>query len=320
MNEIELLLSYFVNNERTSYSAKILKNEFGTLWEHINSLELVIQSIAATDIICTQCDNPHLLEVVELNEKFFACCDLTGSLQNVNPIDLVTYRFSNSNFISWLTSQLNLNYQATEIQSRFWYLGQTVKGKPDFDIYLALTDDFELATSLIKTLSKNKPKVFMWLGRQYESTKLGSDVISVSELLQLEDNSIKITKQPFTTIKSKLVKDIQEISLGDNITISRVDKKHYLHLGRNKSLNILNEGIPISPLQFNLLKYANNPKVRKNSFTLANAVEEDIATNERTITDATRKLNKLCTNNGYAKIIVKPDNHHFILNSLLLDE
>lgn len=310
-NEVHTLVNLLDNGGSSSETD--LRTAFPTLYETLIANGILHPASPTYLVPCKDCELDHLTEAFEIKGKYFAKCENNefASIQEVQPVELNRYELSLGEFAKWLSTQLNLSDVVKIINSDFLYLGKTSETEPFFKVYLACTTDIQAISKKLTT----EPMVILWLGETPHNESVDQRIFSLLDLLSIANKDLSLDTKQFGSLTGLLTKDVEELVLRDDVAIRREDSKHFLLLGRDKSLNNFIHQEPIYPMQYLLLTFANGNKVRNKGFTLEDAVKSQISPNKRTISTRIKELNNKCMANKITPILTKVDKTHWKLNS-----
>jgi len=312
LDKTKLFCTYLVYGKKNNHTTTHLTNELGELFTVMEKENFFQKSSPTKEIECSLCENNHFVKVVKIKDRFYINCDETGLLKKLDNAELLSYKINPIGVCTWLISQLSLEGNIEEIDEEYLYLGKTTGGDPNFNIYLVFTDNFEIVEKIYETLT-NKPKILLWCGDTPHRKAIIKNIIPLHQLFQIKNNHLEINKQPFTDILATIsLRAIEKTKLRNDIEIKKEDERHYLLLGKNKSLNIYNHTEAISPQSYRLLETFDT---KNTDLTLQDLVDESVAMNKRTVSTRIKDVNALCKKSGVEPILRKTDKTHWKLNS-----
>lgn len=263
--------------------------------------------------LCPECGAMH--KIHKLRDRLLLGCDVD---ENSGPIeldreDLLSYSFSASKFVAWLSKQLGLPEEIEKVGNDCWYLGQLGLSGLSRKVYFT-------TSQIMGTIPKSPGRIILVVGEnQHQEFNKAVNLLS---LLSVNQNGFRIDrKQLLSKFSKHLALDGLVIKINDHLMLNQTEdksKKSTLHFGK-LARGRFEHVVSIKPQAFNIvyflykLPFSNS---KKSSAELEN--QQGLAKRRRTITVRIKEVNDILENENFPKLILTDsDNKHCIDPDLL---
>lgn len=303
--KLHKLLSAALSHEDFQLDAKAVSHEYVEIAHLLISLGWFTKDHVQA-YQCSQCGGMHEIEV--FRGKYYIGCDTDdrSGLEELDKNKLLIYRFSLALFVVWINQQLGLAESPEKVSEQTWYLGEMTTPGKRHPVYFSQD---------VADVPRAKDRVALMIGNDKHETQ--HDVVNLLAHLSATDQSTSLNRE---VLKAQFAEHQPVVGL-----VVSIGEQIQLTQSKDRSTNLLhfdsqNNGeyrhvLPITPQTYNIIYHLDHLRNSTNSHKSSAEMKQDgLGTSARSITTRITDFNKLFTNQGWEKLVLRDSNYRYYIN------